>query len=152
MLIVALRSWKVGLISVAPNLFPVILAFGVWGLLVGQVGMGMAMVSGMTIGIIVDDTVHFLNRYLIARRDNRSPRDAVVDTFKSVVPAIVFTTVVLIVGFSLMSMVAEFRVNSDMGKMTSLILLIALLFDLLVLPVLLMMFDRQKPLPNPRLA
>ena len=147
LLIVALKSWKVGLISILPNVFPAVLAFGIWGLFVGQVGMGLAMVSGMTIGIIVDDTVHFLSKYLMARRQHGlDARSAVAYTFEHVGPSIVFTTLVLVAGFVTMALLAEFRVNSDMGKMTALIMTTALILDLVTLPILLMIFDK-KPAP-----
>ncbi len=141
-LILALRSWRIGLLSLAPNLVPALAAFGVWGLSVGQIGMGLAMVSGMTIGIIVDDTVHFLYKYLLARRQRRlPPRAAVEYAYAMVGPAIVFTTLVLVSGFLLMTVLAEFRVNSDMASMISIVLGFALLFDLLVLPALLLSVD-----------
>ena len=147
LLIFTFRSLKIGIVSVLPNILPVFLAFGVWGLLVGQVGMGLAMVSGMSIGIIVDDTVHFLANYLKARREEGlDAKQAVAYTLRHVGPAIVFTTVVLVAGFITMALVSEFRVNSDMGKMTSMILGFALVFDLVTLPILLMIFDR-KPYP-----
>ena len=65
-LILALRSLKIGLLSLIPNLVPAIMAFGLWGIFVGQVNMGLAVVVGMTLGIVVDDTVHFLSKYLRA--------------------------------------------------------------------------------------
>ena len=142
LLIFALRSVRLGLISIAPNILPAVMAFGVWGLFVGEIGMGMAMVSGMTIGIIVDDTVHFLSKYIKARSEQGLDSVAAVDyAFETVGPSIVVTTVVLVAGFMAMANLAEFRVNSDMGKMTSIILVFALDFDLVALPILLMLFD-----------
>ena len=144
-LVFAFRSLQLGLISLAPNLVPALLAFGVWGYSVGQVGMGLAMVSGMTIGIIVDDTVHFLYKYRMARREQQlDSRAAIAETYRRVGPAIVFTTVVLVTGFLAMAVLAEFRVNSDMALMTSMVLLFALLFDLVALPALLLIIDREK--------
>ena len=144
-LVLTFRSVRIGLISLAPNLVPALLAFGVWGLTVGQVGMGLAMVSGMTIGIIVDDTVHFLYKYLQARRDLQlDVRSAITTAYQNVGPAIVFTTTVLVAGFMAMATLAEFRVNADMAKMTSLVLMFALVFDLIVLPALLMVIDGQR--------
>ena len=145
LLILAFRSLKIGLISLAPNLVPAILAFGIWGLTVGQIGMGLAMVSGMTVGIIVDDTVHFLYKYLLARRQLKlSPLEAIAHTYRTVGPAIVFTTVVLISGFLLMAFIAQFRVNSDMASMTSMVLALALVFDLVTLPALLLTLEGRK--------
>ena len=63
-----LRSVGLGLLSLVPNLLPAGMAFGIWGLLVGQVGMASSVVAAMTLGILVDDTVHFLGKYQYARR------------------------------------------------------------------------------------
>ena len=65
---IAMRSFKFGLLSMIPNILPALTAFGVWGLLVGQVGMAIAPVASMTLGLVVDDSVHFLSKYLRARR------------------------------------------------------------------------------------
>ncbi len=151
LLIFAFRSIKIGLVSVAPNIFPAAIAFGIWGFWVGRVGMGMAMVSGMTIGIIVDDTVHFLSKYLKGRREEQLDAvQSVKYAFRNVGPSIVLTTIVLVAGFLTMAAFAEFKVNSDMGKMTAMILTIALIFDLVTLPILLMIFDKTKqPVQSP---
>jgi predicted RND superfamily exporter protein len=66
-LIAAFRSWKLGLISLIPNLIPAGVAFGIWGLVDGRVGLGLSVVTGMTLGIVVDDTVHFISKYRRAR-------------------------------------------------------------------------------------
>lgn len=143
LLIFLIRSVKIGFLSILPNVLPALFAFGVWGLLVGQVGFGLAMVSGMSIGIIVDDTVHFLVNYLEARRGlGMSAKEAIAHTYESVGRSIIFTTLILVAGFISMTLISEFRVNTDMGQMTSIILLFALLFDLVTLPVLLMIFDK----------
>ncbi len=65
----ALRSIKLGLISMVTNIFPALVAFGLWGVFVGQIGMSLAAVASMTLGIVVDDTVHFLSKYLRAIRE-----------------------------------------------------------------------------------
>ena len=66
-LLVALRSLRLGLVSIVPNLVPAVLGLGVWGLTVGQVGLSLSVVVAMTVGIVVDDTVHFLSKYRRAR-------------------------------------------------------------------------------------
>lgn len=144
-LIIGYRSIRLGLLSIAPNLFPVLMAFGVWGIFVGQVGMGMAMVSGITIGIVVDDTIHFMSKYLVGKgAHGLDAKGAVAFAYSKVGKSIVVTTCALVAGFLVMATQADFRVNSDMGKMTILVLGFALLFDLIVLPVLLMTFDRTR--------
>ena len=77
-LLFALRSLRLGLISIVPNLIPAVLGFGVWGLTVQQVSLSLSVVVAMTVGIVVDDTVHFLSKYLRARREyGHDPEDAV---------------------------------------------------------------------------
>lgn len=143
-LIVALRSWKIGLISVVPNLLPAGMAFGLWGLLVGQVGLALSIVTGMTLGIIVDDTVHFLSKYLRARREkSMSSADAVRYAFHTVGSALLTTSVVLVAGFLVLTR-SPFELNAGMGLLTAITISMALLADFLLLPALLMMFDNSK--------
>ena len=142
-LIIALRSWKFGLISLIPNLVPTAMAFGIWGLLVGQVGMGLSVVSGLTIGIVVDDTIHYLSKYLRARREKGlAPEEAVRYAFRSVGLALWVTSVVLIAGFLILSQ-SHFVVNSNMGIMTATTIFLALLADFLFLPPLLMKLEEK---------
>ena len=69
LLVVALRSVRVGLASMAPNLVPAAMGFGLWGIFDGQIGLALSVVTTMTLGIVVDDTVHFLSKYLRGRRE-----------------------------------------------------------------------------------
>ena len=89
LLIFALRSFKIGVVSLIPNLAPAFMAFGVWGLFVGQVGLALSVVLALTMGIVVDDTVHFLSKYLRARREKgMNPQDAIRYSFNTVGAAI----------------------------------------------------------------
>jgi predicted RND superfamily exporter protein len=133
-LVFALRSLKIGLISLLPNLAPAAMAFGLWGLLNGQVGLGLSIVMGLTLGIVVDDTVHFLSKYLRARREQGlNAADAVRYAFHTVGIALVVTTLVLIAGFMVLTQ-SGFKLNSDMGLLTSITIALALLADFLLLP------------------
>ena len=136
-LIVALRSIKLGLISMVPNLLPAALAFGLWGIVVGQVGLSISVVSAMSLGIIVDDTVHFLTKYTRARREQgMSAADAVRYAFSTVGMALWVTSLVLVAGFLVLSQSA-FQVNSGMGLLTAIVIVFALVADFLFLPPLL---------------
>ena len=140
-LVVALRSLKIGLLSLIPNLIPAALAFGVWGIAVGQVGLALSVVTGMTLGIVVDDTVHFLSKYLRARREKGlDAEDAVRYAFSTVGLALVVTSVVLVAGFMVLTFSA-FALNSNMALMTAVTILFALVADFLLLPPLLMAVD-----------
>jgi len=138
----ALRSFKIGLISLIPNLAPPAIAFGVWGIFNGLVGFSLAVGIGMTIGIIVDDTVHFLSKYLRARREKElSPEEAVRYAFSNVGAALMITTAVLVAGFMVLTFSA-FKMNVDMGIITALTIFIALVLDFLLLPALLLTLDK----------
>ncbi len=136
---IALKSFKFGLISLLPNLTPAAVGFGLWGLFVGEVGLGLSVVMGVTLGIIVDDTVHFMSKYVRARREkNLSSEDAIRYSFSSVGKALSITTMVLVAGFGVMA-TSTFKVNAEMGLLTAITILIALIIDFFFLPPLLML-------------
>ncbi len=146
-LILALRSVKIGLISLIPNLFPAFMAFGLWGYTYGRVGLAVSIVSVISLGIVVDDTVHFLSKYLRAKREHgMSTEDAVRYTFKTVGKAIITTSVVLTAGFLVLTL-SGFRVNMSMGLLTAFAITFALFADLFFLPPILMWFEKEKS-PN----
>jgi len=141
-LIFALRSLKIGLLSLIPNLIPAGIAFGMWGLIDGQIGMSVSIVAGMTLGIVVDDTVHFLSKYLRAKREKGlNAREACLYAFTHVGQALIVTTLVLVAGFLVLSS-STFKMNGDMGLVTAMTILIALIVDFLLLPPLLMWLDK----------
>lgn len=143
-LMIALRSVKIGFISLVPNLVPAVLAFGLWGLLIGQVGLALSVVAGMTLGIVVDDTVHFLSKYLRARRERGdSAEQAVRYAFSTVGVALCTTSLVLVAGFMILS-TSSFELNAGMGLMTAITIGFALLADFLLLPPILMKLDKGK--------
>ena len=143
-LVFALRSVKIGLLSLVPNLVPVGMAFGLWGLVVGQVGLALSVVAAMTLGVVVDDTVHFLSKYLRARRERRlDAQDAVRYAYATVGTAMWVTSVVLMAGFSVLAF-SSFEINAGMGLLTAIAIGLALLADFLFLPPLLMQIE-EKP-------
>lgn len=145
---IALRSFRLGLISLVPNLIPAVCAFGIWGVLVGQVNMAVAIVAAVSLGIIVDDTVHILSKYRRGKYEKGlSTHDAIVYALSMTGGALVVTTVVLVIGFSVLSL-SSFEINASMGMLNAIAIGIALLFDFALLPPLLMMFDRKKVAPN----
>ena len=148
-LIFALRSLRIGLISIIPNLVPAGMAFGLWGVLVGEVGLALSVVTGMTLGIVVDDTVHFLSKYMRARREEGlSSADAVRYAFHTVGTALWTTSMVLIAGFMVLTQ-SPFKLNSGMGLLTAITIGLALLADFLLLPTLLMTLDKKERYEKP---
>ncbi len=141
LILISLRSFKIGLISLVPNLVPPMIAFGLWALLVGEVGFALALSVSMIIGIIVDDTVHFLSKYMRGRREKGlTSEEAIRFAFENVGPALVITTAVLTAGFSVL-MLSTFKLNFELGLITAMTITIALLIDFLLLPAMLLTFD-----------
>jgi predicted RND superfamily exporter protein len=141
-LVFALRSVRYGLLSLLPNVIPAAMAFGLWGLLVGRVDLGLSTVSAISLGIVVDDTVHFLSKYLRARREKGlDAEDAVRYAFENVGRALLVTTLILVVGFLVMTR-SSFALNGNMGWFTAAAIAFALAADFFLLPPLLIQLDR----------
>ena len=141
-LIIALRSWRLGLVSLVPNFIPATMAFGIWGLAVGEIGLALSMVMAITIGIVVDDTVHFLSKYGRAREElNAAPDAAARYALQTAGRSMFTTTVVLVFGF-LVFLLSSFVPSADVGMFAALIIALALIADFLLLPPLLMLADR----------
>jgi len=118
-LIFALRSFKLGVLSIVPNIIPVAMGFGIWYFLDGYINSGLAAVFSITIGIVVDDTVHLFSKYLRARREyNKSPEEAIKYAFSTVGMAIITTTIVLSSGFFILGQSA-FTANSGMAQLAA---------------------------------
>ena len=140
-LIIFFRSLKFGMISLLPNLLPAAASFGIWGVFVGQVGIALSVVTGMTLGIVVDDTVHFMSKYLRARREkNFNAQQAVHYAFNSVGIALLVTSIVLIAGFMILAQ-SHFELNSGMGLLTSVVIALALVIDFMLLPPILIKLE-----------
>lgn len=137
-IMIGLRSIKFGLISLIPNILPAVMAFGVWAILVGKVGMAASVIGATSLGIVVDDTIHFIAKYLQARRQQGlSPEAAIEYAFTRVGSAIVITTIIVVAGFAVLA-TSVFGVNSQLGLLTAITIVIALIFDFTILPALLL--------------
>ena len=142
-LLLVFRNLRVGLICLVPNFVPALMAFGLWGYLSGTIGLGASVVTGIAIGIVVDDTIHFLARYLKARRQGLLPPDAVRATFRDVGPALWATTAVLTAGFLVLAL-SGYEPSRVLGILVAVTVSLALIADLLLLPALLMAIDRRR--------
>ena len=150
LLLVAFRSLRLGLVSLVPNFVPAVIGFGIWGLTVGEVGVALSVVVAMTVGIVVDDTVHFLSKYQRARREHGYTSDeAVRYAFKTVGQAVFTTTSVLVSGF-LILLLSPFIPTAQVGLLTAMIIAFAMIADFFLLPPLLMAVDRCSGNPGPR--
>ena len=140
----ALRSVSLGLLSLVPNGLPILTTFGAWALLVGEVGFSVATVASISLGIVVDDTVHFLSKYVRARDERGlTVEDSIRYAFRNVGVAIVVNTIILTAGFLVMT-TSAFKMNVDLGLMTVLAIIFALILDFLFLPALLLFGKRDR--------
>ena len=147
-LLVGLKSVRYGLLSIIPNLFPATIVFGIWGLLVGELSPYILMLFSISIGLVVDDSVHVLSKYIVARREGNSPEAAVQYSLDRAGSAITITTLSLAIGTFILVLSNTFYYQNVALLLTP-IIITALLLDLLFLPPLLVRFDnwleRRKP-------
>jgi predicted RND superfamily exporter protein len=137
-MIIALRRLDMGLISLVPNVTPALVGFGLWAVFVGKVGLGLSVVIGMTLGIVVDDTVHFISKYLRFQKTHHQQNDvAIRATFQLVGPAMAVTTIALVAGFLVLTF-SDYKMSADMGLLSAITISIALVMDFLLLPALLL--------------
>ncbi|MEL6360198.1 MAG: MMPL family transporter [Pseudomonadota bacterium] len=146
MLCFAFRSLKFGAFSLIPNLIPIAIAFGIWGYAKGEIGIAVAGVGVMTLGIIVDDTVHLVWRYLASRREGADPETAVRRMFEHVGPPMLVSSIVLMAGFGIVA-TSHFHISSSLGALAGLTVFVAFVADWLLLPPLLMAADHRL-IPN----
>lgn len=140
-LIITLANARLGLLSLIPNITPPLYAFGIWGLLVGDLGLYGAFVVATALGLIVDATVHMLEKYQALAFTGSA--DPVADMLADVGPAILISSIVLIAGFSVLTF-SSFAVIAQLAKLVVLTLCLALATDFLLLPALLHLLHRRQ--------
>ena len=143
LLVLVFRSVRIGLLSLVPNFIPAVMSFGLWGYLFGRVNIASSVVVAIVFGIVVDDTIHFLSKYLEGRRRGLVPEDAVRAAFKTVGHALLTTTLVLAAGF-LVFATSGFEVSWTLGLLVAATVVLALAADFLLLPALLLAIDRSE--------
>ncbi len=143
-MLLTIGDWRLGLLSLVPNLAPAAMAFGLWGYLAGEVNLAASVVASFTFGIIVDDTVHFVTKYAYGRRALGLPReDSVRYAFRVAGTPMLVASFVLVAGFSVLTL-SGFAVSKTMGTLSALIILLGVAVELFLLPALLLLF-RERP-------
>ncbi len=145
MLLALFRSVKLTLIGLVPNAFPIFLVMGLLGWLGLRINMGAAMIAAVSMGLSVDSSIHYLDSFLRARSRGLTVGDALAEVQSSVGRAMIFSTLALIIGFSVLC-TSEFVPTIYFGALVSLAMLGGLLGNLVVLPLLLGWFVRDEPL------
>ena len=145
-LFLVLRSWKLGLLGMLSNVVPIAIGYGYWAIHSGILNFASAAVAGVCLGIVVDFAVHFLNKFQQGLKDSGTVEGGVRYAFEKVASPLWTTMLVLASGFWVLT-ISPFGVISDLGLLTGVVIVAALLFNLLALPAFLLYFARPKSKP-----
>lgn len=141
---VVFRSWQIVWIGLVCNLLPILLVFSVWALFSGQISIGAALVLGMVLGIVLDDTIYLLSSYHAGK--NANTRNPVQFALSRVGPALIVTSLTLISGLS-MGLLSDFGPIWSMSVLSVAIVAVALVVDLLLLPAMISPHQPNEILP-----
>lgn len=135
-IMVIFRSITLGLVSIIPNVLPIVVPIGMFGLFGVAVDGPAVFVSSVALGVATDDTIHLLTKFTRARRRGLPTADALREALATIGNALTFTTLILVLGFSVL-MFSEFAPNSMMGKLAAVMIALAWIADFLVTPAIL---------------
>lgn len=136
LMMILLKSIKLGLISLLPNIFPLILGGGLMGFLGYPVDLVTVMIFSLTMGVVVDDTIHYFTRYRELIKNGMSQQEAIVQTHGSIGVSIVYTALILTFGFGILCL-ASFEPTFRFGLITAITLLVSVVCELIMGPVML---------------
>jgi predicted RND superfamily exporter protein len=139
MLWLALRSLKLALIALVPNVLPILLVMGLWGILGLKINMGAAMIAAVSMGLTIDSSMHYLVDFVRARRDGKPFSQALGEVQRSVGRAMIFTTLAVAVGFGVLC-ISDFIPTVYFGVLVSLTMIGGLAGNLIILPLQLCWF------------
>jgi predicted RND superfamily exporter protein len=127
---------KAGLLALVPNLFPIVIIFGIMGLFGIPLNTGTAMIGAIALGIAVDDTIHIMVRYNSEMKRLNNQEEAIAESLRNEIRPVVTTSVGLTVGFSILGF-SNFTPVIYFGLLSALVMLLALAGDMLLTPILL---------------
>jgi predicted RND superfamily exporter protein len=134
-------SLKLGLIGLAVNVLPLAITLGCMSFLEIKINIATALIGGISMGVVVDDTIHFITRIIQNQKSGQNINEAVNNSIQTIGKSIIYTTVILIAGFSCMA-TSEFLPSAHFGIFISLSIFMALLLDLFCVPALLNSFPK----------
>jgi predicted RND superfamily exporter protein len=129
-------SWLAGLLSLVPNVIPIVLNFGLMGFLGVPLNPGTAMVAAIAIGVAVDDTIHLMARFGAESKLHLDERDAVRASIRGESVPIISTSVALALGFAALAL-SQFSIVAQFGLLAAATMIYAAVADLLIMPILL---------------
>lgn len=136
-----LRSIKLGLLTLIPNLLPIIMGGLIVYVAKFQVDIGIVIVASVCLGIAVDDSIHILFEYRRHRRTGKTLLQAFQIIYESTLPALFITTLIIALGFGTF-LLANYIPNSRFGVLVAIILIFAFIFDAILFPVIMAIFDK----------
>ena len=144
MMIILLADFRLGLWSMIPNFFPVLVGLGVMGMLDLPLDAMSILVGSIAIGVAVDDTVHFMHNFRRYQYIHQDIHLAVEKTLTSTGRAMLLTTIVLSAGFFIFTLSSMNNLIS-FGLITGLAIIIALLGDILLAPAMMALIYKNRP-------
>lgn len=144
LMLVQWRSLGSAVLCMIPNLSPILLIFIIMGMFGLWLDMATAMIASVAVGIAVDDTIHVYHGFISRVRRGISPIVALTKTYKQAGRAVMTTTIILSAQFIVLTL-SNFVPTTHFGLLTSIGLIAALLFDLLLLPALLILLYSRHP-------
>lgn len=137
------KNIPIGLISLIPNVLPILFALGFMGFLGLPLNVATILIAAVTMGITVDDTIYYLNNFFIHLKETNDVSEAILKTHRSMGQAIFYTSVILMVGFLIFTF-GSFKPTVIFGAVVSCIFFVALFGELLILPLLLSYYGKKK--------
>ncbi|MFC1753798.1 RND family transporter [Thermoproteota archaeon] len=145
MMFIVFRSFSFGVISIIPNILPLLINFGIMGFLAIRLNSATSMISAIGIGIIVDDTIHFMHRFKRSIKEAKNATESAYETISDKGRPVILTSIILFFGFGIVSF-SRFVPTSYFGILSALLMFNALWADLIVLPsVLIFKYGHRKP-------
>lgn len=142
-MILLLRSFKLGILTLIPNIFPLLIGGALVYFLQWQVDIGIVIVASVCLGIAVDDSIHILFEYQRLRSSGKTVEETFQIIFENTLPALFITTLIICLGFGTFFL-ADYLPNSRFGVLVAIILSIAFIADALLFPVVMAIFDKNK--------
>lgn len=135
-----LRSARLGLLSLLPNIAPILVTLGAWAVLAEQFNMATATVFSVAMGLVVDDTIHIMTKYRHMRHSGLAPPEAAVEAVRACGAGLLATTVIIASGFFLLA-ASGFLLTAQKAGLVGVTIVFAFFFDVFVLPALLVLVD-----------
>jgi hypothetical protein len=137
-----LKSVRLGVLTLMPNVLPIIIGYAAWALMMERFGMTASVCGAIAIGILVDDTIHLMMRYQSDIDSGAAPELAIARALETSGAAIIITSFVLAAGFLVLGL-SDFAVTWTLGYLTALILVIGMMVQLFVFPAMLVATTRK---------